>query len=72
VTGKSGSSKQGGNASHKGKFLGYAPTWKTVEWAGAALFTIENARIAELWVLGDVHGLLGQLSTNVEAGSPDG
>ena len=53
---------------HKGEFLGYAPTRKTVEWAGAALFTIENERITELWVLGDVHGLVGQLSTNVEEG----
>lgn len=55
---------------HEGEFLGYAPTRKTVEWAGAALFTIENDRITGLWVLGDVHGLVGQLSTNAEAGSP--
>jgi len=55
---------------HEGEFLGYAPTCKTVEWTGAALFTIENERITELWVLGDVHGLVGQLSTNAEAGSP--
>lgn len=52
---------------HEGEFLGYAPTRKTVKWAGAALFAIENERIRKLWVLGDVHGLLCQLSTNAEA-----
>jgi steroid delta-isomerase-like uncharacterized protein len=49
---------------HRGKFLGYAPTGKTLEWAGAALFTIENDRITQLWVLGDLHGLISQLSTS--------
>lgn len=48
--------------SHQGEFLGYAPTGKTLTWAGAALFTIEADRITELWVLGDVHGLIDQLS----------
>jgi steroid delta-isomerase-like uncharacterized protein len=47
---------------HRGEFLGFAPTGKTLTWAGAALFTIKDKRIAELWVLGDVHGLIEQLS----------
>jgi steroid delta-isomerase-like uncharacterized protein len=47
---------------HQGEFLGYAPTRKTLTWAGAALFTIEADRIANLWVLGDLHGLVAQLS----------
>jgi steroid delta-isomerase-like uncharacterized protein len=47
---------------HRGEFLGFAPTGKTLTWAGAALFTIKDNRIAELWVLGDVHGLIEQLS----------
>lgn len=48
---------------HNHEFLGNVATRKTVKWAGAALFTIENDLIRELWVLGDLHGLVGQLST---------
>jgi steroid delta-isomerase-like uncharacterized protein len=51
---------------HEKEFQGYAATGKMLEWAGAALFTIEDGRIAELWVLGDVHGLRTQLSANAE------
>jgi steroid delta-isomerase-like uncharacterized protein len=51
---------------HEKEFRGCAPTGKMLEWAGAALFTIEDGRIAELWVLGDVHGLMAQLSANAE------
>lgn len=47
---------------HQGEFLGHAPTQKTLQWAGAALFSIDDDRIIELWVLGDLHGLLSQLS----------
>jgi predicted ester cyclase len=43
---------------HRGRFLGYAPTGKRVEWTGAALFTFREDKIADLWVLGDMHGLL--------------
>lgn len=57
---------------HEGELLGYAPTRKTVQWAGAALFTIEGDRIAEVWVLGDLHGLVGQLSFNANASSARG
>jgi len=43
---------------HLGEIFGYAPTGKLVEWIGAALFTFRDDKIADLWVLGDVHGLL--------------
>jgi predicted ester cyclase len=39
---------------HVGPFRSFAPTGKSVEWLGAALFRIENSHIAELWVLGDL------------------
>lgn len=42
---------------HRGPFMGFAPTGKRVEWAGAALFTLRDGKIADLWVLGDVAGL---------------
>lgn len=48
-------------ATHRGELFGIAPTGRTVEYAGAALFRFEGDRIAEVWVLGDVHGLLQQL-----------
>jgi orotate phosphoribosyltransferase len=47
---------------HRGDLLGHPATGKPVEWAGAALFTFRSGRIAELWVLGDVHGLRQQLA----------
>lgn len=49
---------------HKGDFFDYRPTLMRVEWAGAALFAFDQEKIADLWVLGDVHGLLEQLARN--------
>ena len=49
---------------HTGEFLGYAPTGARVDWAGAALFHTESGRIVNLWVLGDLHALVTQLSAN--------
>ena len=47
---------------HRGEFFGYPPTQKRVEWIGAAVFTFADGKIADLWVLGDVHGLIQQLA----------
>ena len=46
---------------HQGEVLGIAPTGRQVSYAGVALFRIVDNRIAEGWVLGDVHGLVQQL-----------
>jgi steroid delta-isomerase-like uncharacterized protein len=46
---------------HRGEVFGIAPTGRTVAYAGAALFRFRDGRIAEAWVLGDIHGLLTQL-----------
>ena len=51
---------------HRGDFFGFKPTGKKVEWAGAALFSFRDGRVADLWVLGDVHGLLQLLEKNNE------
>ena len=51
---------------HRGPLMGVAPTGRRVEWAGAALFTLESGKIADLWVLGDVAGLHEQLKRNAE------
>ncbi|MFM8844413.1 MAG: ester cyclase, partial [Gammaproteobacteria bacterium] len=49
---------------HRKIFLGYEPTSLRVEWAGAALFTFRDGLIADLWVLGDLHGLHQRLERN--------
>lgn len=49
---------------HRAPLLGFAATGRRVKWAGAALFGFENDKIKSLWVLGDVHGLIKQLSTS--------
>jgi len=49
---------------HRGEFFGYQPTGKPVEWQGTALFSFDGEKVADLWVLGDVHGLLQLLEKN--------
>ena len=51
---------------HQGPFMGFQPTGKRVEWAGAALFTLQAGKIADLWVLGDVAGLRDLLQRQSE------
>ena len=46
--------------------MGFKPTGKQVEWLGAALFSFNEGLVADLWVLGDVHGLLQLLERNNE------
>ncbi len=47
---------------HQGEVLGIAPTGGRVSYVGVALFRVIDNRIAEGWVLGDVHGLMQQLT----------
>jgi steroid delta-isomerase-like uncharacterized protein len=49
---------------HDGDIFGLPPTGKRICYTGAAFFHIENNRVAEGWVLGDVFGLLQQLGRN--------
>jgi steroid delta-isomerase-like uncharacterized protein len=46
---------------HSGELFGVSATGRRVTYAGAAIFRIAEGRVVEGWVLGDVHGLLGQL-----------
>ena len=52
---------------HRDEFLGFPPTLRRIEWAGAAVFTFDREKVTDLWVLGDVHGLLQRLARNAEA-----
>ena len=50
---------------HVGEFLGYPPTGRHVEWIGAAFFTGDENKLRDIWVLGDLDSLRGQLSSGV-------
>jgi hypothetical protein len=45
----------------RGHLFGQPPTEEWVWWIAAAIFTFEDGKIKDLWVLGDVYGLLGRL-----------
>jgi len=49
------------SATHKGKFLGVAPTGKRVKITGINIYRIERGKIVELWRQVDVVGMLQQL-----------
>ena len=46
---------------HHGEVFGVPPTGRHFEYDGAALFSFEAGLITEVWVLGDIYGLLQQL-----------
>jgi predicted ester cyclase len=46
---------------HRGELLGYQPTGRHVWWYGTPFFTFEGKKVRDLWVLGDVHGLIEML-----------
>ena len=49
---------------HRGRFMGYAPSGKRLNWSGCALFTFRGEKVSDLWVLGDLKGLEDQLKRN--------
>lgn len=55
---------------HRAELFGFAPTGKHVAWAGAPFFTFEGDKVRDLWVLGDIHGLVEQLRANQVAWDP--
>jgi len=48
---------------HKGEFLGIAPTEKSVAVTGITIYRLANRKIAEYWANWDSPGLLQQLGT---------
>ena len=46
---------------HQGEVFGVEPTGRSFEYAGAAVFSFDDDRITDVWVLGDIYGLLQQL-----------
>jgi predicted ester cyclase len=47
---------------HRGELFGISPTGRRFEYSGAAVFTFDHNLISEVWVLGDIYGLLQQLN----------
>jgi predicted ester cyclase len=46
---------------HLKELFGVAPSGRHVWWTGMPIFTFEGAKVRDLYVLGDIHGLIGQL-----------
>ena len=46
---------------HRGELLGHPPTGRHVWWYGTPFFTFDGSKVRDLWVLGDVHGLIERL-----------
>ena len=53
---------------HQGELFGIPPTGRRFEYTGAAVFTFDGGLIGEVWVLGDVYGLLRQLDPTLRFG----
>jgi len=47
---------------HTGKLFGFEPTGNRIRYSGASFFKFENEKIIDIWVLGDLNALYGQLS----------
>jgi len=50
---------------HRGELFGYEATHTKLKWDGIAVFTFAGDKIAEIWVLGDVHSVMQQLARHV-------
>ena len=46
---------------HRKELFGVAPTGRHVWWTGMPIFTFEGAKVRDLYVLGDIYGLIGRL-----------
>lgn len=63
-----------GRGTHKGQFLGMAPTDKKATVSGTSIFRIENGKIVEQWADWNLMSLMEQLgmatAPKAEAGAP--
>lgn len=46
---------------HRRELFGVPPSGRYVWWYGAPTFTFDGPLVRDLWVLGDIHGLIGRL-----------
>lgn len=55
---------------HRRALFDVQPSGRHVWWYGAPIFTFDGERIRDLWVLGDIHGLLARLRGAPSAHAP--
>ena len=46
---------------HRQELFGVAPSGRHVWWIGVPIFTFERSRVRDLYVLGDIYGLIARL-----------
>ena len=46
---------------HRKDLFGVPPSGRHVWWYGAPIFTFDGSKVCDLWVLGDIYGLIGRL-----------
>jgi predicted ester cyclase len=46
---------------HRKEMFGVPPSGRHVWWTGMPIFTFEGGKVRDLYVLGDIHGLIGRL-----------
>ena len=46
---------------HRKELFGIAPTGRHVWWIGMPIFTFDGGKVRDLFVLGDIHGLIARL-----------
>jgi predicted ester cyclase len=51
------------HGTHRKPLFGYPPTGRHVWWYGAPVFTFSNGKVRDLWVLGDIHGLIARIES---------
>ena len=54
------------SGTHQGEVFGTKPTNKRISYTGCAIFTFRQGKIADVWVLGDIYGLIYQLENPEE------
>lgn len=47
---------------HRKQMFGQAPSGKHVWWYGAPIFRFKDGKVQDLWVLGDIYGLIGRMN----------
>ncbi|CDN51570.1 ester cyclase [Neorhizobium galegae] len=59
--GESASAKLRFHGIHRKELFGISATGRHVWWYGAPFFTFDGDKVKDLWVLGDIHGLIDRL-----------
>ena len=55
-------------ATHRGNYMGLAPTGTEVQFTGISVYRIEGGKIAESWTVEDQYGLMRQIGAIREPG----